>query len=307
MTQIVIDRHKVSLEYSTNCLIVRLPDDGPKTIPLSRVDQLICLHSVTLTTQLIGQLHSRGIDLIVLNMRHQQNSFSLFADPARQAKRRCQQYQWQQQASTRLPLAKALCLHKFHLIERLLRRQGTALAATAQQAAQTAQQCADEASLRGIEGSLQRTLFDYWRSCLPERLGFLRRQRRPPTDPVNALLSLTYTLIHHEAVRQAGRHGLDTQLGFYHRLSHGRQSLACDLMEPVRPSIEQWVVNQFLQGELDQRHFSRQANNACLLGKAGRQHFYQQYNQQIGPWRTRLAASARWISRQLDQSIAEEP
>ena len=100
--------------------------------------------------------------------------------------------------------------------------------------------------LRGVEGSLQRMAFDYWKQSIPKEFSFTKRIRRPPPDPVNALLSLTYTLVFHEAVRQCKRFGLDPALGFYHRASFGRASLACDLMEPSRPIVEGFVV-QLLQ------------------------------------------------------------
>src|SRR5690606_15240869 len=144
---------------------------------------------------------------------------------------------------------------------------------------------------RGLEGSAQRALFAFWREQLPRELGFESRQRRPPRDPVNAVLSLSFTLLYHEAIRQCLLHGLDPWLGLYHRLTPGRQSLACDLMEPLRPWIEAWVVDSFAQGLFDRRHFSVSAQG-CLFGKAGRSVFYPQWYARQPQWGAQIGRYA---------------
>jgi CRISPR-associated protein Cas1 len=263
------------------------------------------MHSVLLTTQLIGQLQKRGIDLIVVNQRHAKHSFALFADQQLQVERRCLQYAWQVNAVDRLPFAQQLCEHKFNVLERILRDyKGTELAR--QQIKSTVLRvpgCIDDQQLMGYEGSLQRLAFHHWRQLLPKALGFTTRQRRPPPDPVNAALSLTYTLVHHDAVRQAKKHALDPQLGFYHRTAFGRQSLACDIMEPVRPKVEAWCAHLFIDGQLDKRHFSV-ANGSCTLGKAGREIFYAAYDEQAKDWQRQLDAAATWVARRLDRARA---
>jgi CRISPR-associated protein Cas1 len=81
--------------------------------------------------------------------------------------------------------------------------------------------------------------------------------------------------------------GLDTMLGFYHDISFGRESLACDLMEPLRPLIDRWVWWLFRDRTLRIEHFSDD-NGRCLLNKAGRKHFYGCYEANSGPARRLL-------------------
>lgn len=304
MTHIIIDRHNVSLEYATDCMIVRVPDEVPRTIPLGRIDQLICMHNVQLTTQLMGQLNKRGIDLIVLNMRYEKSSFALYSDQQRQVERRCRQYSWQLNDHDRLQLAIAICSHKFKALKQLLSQFKTDKAIRACRQLQETRlhlhSCAGEDQLRGIEGSLQKAAFECWRDQLPESLGFIKRERRPPKDPVNSALSLAYTLVHQEAVRQSKRYGLDPQLGFYHRTVFGRQSLACDLMEPVRPFVESWIVKLFRDGGLNRRCFNT-STEGCLLNKAGRETFYAAFDQESQAWRRKLGAGALWIVKHIDE------
>ena len=71
---------------------------------------------------------------------------------------------------------------------------------------------------------------------VPRELGFPGRQRRPPRDPVNALLSFGYVLVGHELQSLLDGIGFDPYIGFFHRLDYGRPSLALDLVEEFRPA-----------------------------------------------------------------------
>lgn len=157
------------------------------------------------------------------------------------------------------------------------------------------------ASLRGLEGSAARAHFQGLAALLPSILGFAGRNRRPPRDPANACLSLSYTLLHFEAVRSAHMAGLDPLLGFYHRPAFGRESLACDLMEPLRPFADQWIWRQFQSQNLRPDHFTAD-KGACLLGKAGRERFY-------AAWEAQAAIPRRWLrlrSLHLARSLRQE-
>lgn len=302
MSTLVIEKHNIALEYVTDCLLVRQPESPVRTLPLGRITKVVCMHNVQLTTQLLGQLYQRGIDFVVLNNRYVKHSFAIYADTHQYALRRCQQYAWQLEPELRLHLAKAFCLHKFRVSMRVIAADSShRLLAQLAMAIESLQRCHTEEQLRGLEGSAQKGLFHYWRQQLDPAWGFEQRIRRPPPDPVNALLSFAYTMVHQEAVRQCKKYGLDADLGFYHRLAYSRQSLACDLMEPLRPKIEQWLVQTLANGQLNRRHFSKTRTDGCFLGKEGRLLFYPLFDQQLPHYRRVLAANARWLIKQLKQ------
>lgn len=143
------------------------------------------------------------------------------------------------------------------------------------------------ARLRGAEGAAARAYFGGLCALFAPALGFKGRNRRPPRDPVNATLSLAYTLQHFDAVRAAHMAGLDPLLGFYHRPAFGRESLASDLIEPLRPQADAWVWTLFRERMLREDHFAHD-KGACLLGKAGRERFY-------AAWKTFAVAPRRWL------------
>lgn len=156
----------------------------------------------------------------------------------------------------------------------------------------------DLAALRGLEGAAARAHFAGLAAVLPPALGFTGRNRRPPRDPANVCLSLAYTLLHVEAVQACHIAGLDPLLGFYHRPAFGRESLASDLIEPLRGAADVWAWELLRERRLREEHFSFD-RGACLLGKAGRASFYAAWAGESRPWRRWLRQRAAALARHL--------
>ncbi len=153
-------------------------------------------------------------------------------------------------------------------------------------------------SLRGFEGAAARAYFAGLSGVLPPALNFSGRNRRPPRDPVNVCLSLSYTMLHAQAVQASISAGLDPLLGFYHRPAFGRESMACDLIEPLRPAVDLWVWELVRSRTLREEHFSLD-KGACVLGKAGRQIYYAAWETHSAAWRRWLRAQAQALTTTL--------
>lgn len=131
----------------------------------------------------------------------------------------------------------------------------------------------DGDTIRGIEGDGTRRYF----RCLGMHLGmanelftFQRRSRRPPRDPVNALLGFVYGICLAELVGAADSVGLDPQIGFLHRPRSGRPALALDLLEEFRPSIaDRFVVGVLGRRQVRPEHFEA-VGGAYYLTDQGR-------------------------------------
>lgn len=303
MTRIILDKRGMSLAYETGCMIIRGGKRHYRSVPMSRISQVICMHSVEISTQLIGQLLKHGVDFVVMNNRYPDHGFELFADQQKQVHKRYTQYQWQAAPDLALKLAKQIVAHKCKTLIRLICLQTGSAAGFLNK--NMIYRCHTIDALRGLEGGMQRKAFEYWRGFIPNEFQFNKRMRRPPPDPVNALLSLSYTLVFHEAVRQCKRYGLDPALGFYHTLCSGRASLACDVMEPTRPLVEQFVVNLIQHKTLTQRHFSKQDQQGCRLGKEGRTVFYKEFNQFMEANKTAIEVPVRWLSRMINKTTTQ--
>jgi CRISPR-associated protein Cas1 len=162
--------------------------------------------------------------------------------------------------------------------------------------------------LRGREGTAARAFFPAFATAFAPALDFTGRNRRPPRDPVNVCLSLGYTLAHAEALRVAARRGFDPMLGVYHDLAAGRESLACDLVEPVRPHVDGFAHRIFAEAILRPENFSGRGENGCALGKTGRRDFYRAFEELCAPaLREALDAAARELAAGLTERWAQKP
>lgn len=95
----------------------------------------------------------------------------------------------------------------------------------------------------GIEGFAAAEYFGALARFFPQELPFVERSRRPPKNAANALLSFSYTIVGSEVEFAIRCHGLDPAIGFLHSVAPGRASLALDLLEPLRPSIDAFVLS----------------------------------------------------------------
>jgi len=144
------------------------------------------------------------------------------------------------------------------------------------------------ATLLGIEGAAARIYFDAFTAMLgPARVTMglqfqaSGRNRRPATDPVNALLSFTYSLLVKDLVAVCIGVGLDPYLGVYHRPRHGRPALALDLMEEFRPLIcDSVVIGLLNNGEVGPADFT-QRGAAVWLTAGGRRTVVRAYERRL--------------------------
>lgn len=132
-------------------------------------------------------------------------------------------------------------------------------------------------SLRGIEGVAGSAYFD----CFEDRIlndkdffYFNDRNRRPPMDPVNALLSYAYSMLSYEYCSALESVGLDAYVGFLHRDRPGRSSLALDMMEELRPCFADRLVLAMINNRMFKRNdFSREGNGSVRMSDEGRKTF----------------------------------
>ncbi len=137
----------------------------------------------------------------------------------------------------------------------------------------------DTCSLMGLEGRAAALYFRSFRSMLRTELGFdfERRNRRPPRDPVNALLSMAYSMLCKELTGVCHTVGLDPFAGFLHAPRYGRPALALDLMEEFRPIIaDSVVISMINRREIGPEDFVH-SSNGVFLKDDGRRSFWEAY------------------------------
>ena len=146
---------------------------------------------------------------------------------------------------------------------------------------------------------------------------FSNRNRRPPTDPVNAMLSLAYSMLAKDCTLAALAVGFDPYLGFYHQPRFGRPALGLDLMEEFRPLIAESTVLSCINNRVVTEKDFVQAGQAVNLTIAGRKRFFQTYEQRMSSlithplfdykvsYRRALELQARLLAKTLTGEIPE--
>lgn len=143
----------------------------------------------------------------------------------------------------------------------------------------------DADAVRGVEGVAARLWYEWMAERIPVEWGFSGRNRRPPRDPVNALLSLGYTLLTTQARGRVEAAGLDAHLGYLHEPVPGRPALALDLVEALRPWVDMFVLS-LLDRVVTPVDFCINKADGCRLDKNGRGRFYaawSSWNREIPP------------------------
>lgn len=266
------------------------PDGDKTTLPMKDVRHISLFGNVQISTQLIHECLEQGISVSyltaagrLLGMAHPINTKNVLV---RQA-----QFRRFDDEQTRLRLAQAIVRAKILNQRTLLRRNGSGVKRDVLQelkeAADRTSITGEIGSLLGIEGWAAKLYIEHFPSMLkvagapPGQVVMNGRNRRPPKDPVNALLSLAYSLLAREVYAAVVAVGLDPLLGFYHRIEPGRPALVLDLMEPFRPIVADSVVLRVLNtGELEWSDFYM-GPESCALKDKGRKTFFLAFERRM--------------------------
>lgn len=139
----------------------------------------------------------------------------------------------------------------------------------------------DDGTLRGLEGAAANEYFQIFDDMLlrqKESFYFHGRNRRPPLDNVNAMLSFAYSLLANDCASALESVGLDAYVGFLHRDRPGRESLALDLMEELRPCMaDRFVLTVVNNRVLSSEDFVQEESGAMRMTDTGRQKFLKQW------------------------------
>ena len=311
MSSLFVDRKNVHLELESGAIVFRENGERIGTVPLAPLTRVFLRGDVRLSASLLGQLGERGIGVVILSGRRGEPTL-LMARPHNDARRRVEQIRRSFDPAECLRLAigwiQRKTQHQIQWFDELRAHDMQArYELTHAVRLLTAQHgrlggAANLASLRGIEGTAGRIYFEGLRAVVPASLGFKERNRRPPRDPFNALLSLSYTLAQAETALALHGCGLDPCVGFFHQLDFGRESLACDVLEPLRPLLDRMCLSLVRQQVLTADHFST-TQAGCMLGKAGRARYYAAYEEQSEAMRQMLQREVQQLASDIGQPV----
>ncbi len=261
----------------------------PQWEVLRRVRQVVCYGQVGLTTAFLHQAAERGIEVVLLTDQGTLGArltTPVTSDP--QVRRA--QYKAANDEQRSRTLAAAFVEGKVGNLRvavlRSARREDDADAFVAgelmRELAGRLPTCASLDEILGIEGASSREYFQTLRRMLDPVWGFEGRQRRPPPDPVNAMLSYGYTILTHEAIAAAEAAGLDPMVGFLHQHRWGRPALALDLMEEFRPvTVDVAMWRAISSEQIRPEQFENDPNQGCRMAADARHAFIAAYERRM--------------------------
>ncbi len=314
MGTLYIDRRNMALRHNAGRIELHEGGRRIQAVPVALLERVIVHRQATIDAGVISALAEGGAALVVIRPGARQSFACLAGSSHNDAGRRLAQYAAASDDDWRNVWSVALMGRKLRNQLRLLhsardlrpehRHSLTVAINGVRNALESLAQQEGEgfrSRIRGVEGAAAAAYFRGLQTLFAPTLNFTSRNRRPPKDPVNACLSLCYTLIHAEAVHSVIVSGLDPFIGFYHDLYFGRESLACDLVEPLRPLADEFIWQLFRDRTLRPDSFTsaEDASGGCRMGKAGRRKFYSAYESVAADWRKRLRRMTRLTVRSL--------
>lgn len=284
------------------------PDqDGRRLLPLVRIDHLVIFGGVTVTDDLIKRCADDGRSISWLS-RHGRFRVRTVGPTTGNPLLRQAQYRAADSNEQRHRLAVSMVAGKIHNARQVLLRMArdtsghrqTALRASAELLAQRLDLLASAATVNevlGAEGIAARDYFGAMPYLLTDGKTWHAsgRSKRPPTDPLNCLLSFLYGLLRvavHGALEQVG---LDPYIGFLHGVRPGKPALALDLMEEFRPLLaDRLALTMLNRRELAKEDFEALPNGGYRLTEAGRKTV-------IGAWQQ--SRQRAWPHHQLERDV----
>ena len=230
-------------------LLVRCGEDTHRTIFLHKVDQLILCGNVSLTPPARNALFRNGTDTVFLTRNGRYLGRFNQPEPKNIILRKCQ-FALAEDPEFSLRIARSIVAGKLAnqaavLLRLHRKRPNGGLAGQAEALRHIIARldgCSSIDELRGYEGQGSALYFAVFNQGFDRDQGFSKRVRRPPTDPVNAVLSLLYTFLYNQVYSAIRQTHLDPYLGNLHAIDYGRYSLALDLMEEFRPILVDTLV-----------------------------------------------------------------
>ncbi|MGD9495040.1 MAG: CRISPR-associated endonuclease Cas1 [Armatimonadota bacterium] len=285
---VVIDEQGAYLRRRKGEIVVMVKRDEIAAIPAQEIDSLVLVGPVQLSPQLLRLLLDANVEVHYLSSygRYQGR---FVPEWHKNVHLRLSQTALHFDEGRCLQIAREMVRGKLHNMRSILRRAArdgddhdlTTAADEVHSVMRRVDRADDRERLRALEGQGAAAYFRVFGRLLggptPE-FDFAGRSRRPPRDPVNALLGFAYAMLTSEMITALSVAGLDPYIGFFHATRYGRPALALDLMEEFRPIVADSVVRRLVNtGMVKPGHFQRRLGG-CFLTERGRAAFFQEWD-----------------------------
>ncbi|MCH9699000.1 MAG: CRISPR-associated endonuclease Cas1 [Gammaproteobacteria bacterium] len=309
---LVIDRKDTVLRYQSGVIRIEQDNLKPRNAPIKQLEQVIVYGNPLAETSVWRMLAAANVPVAMLAVRGNQQAAMLGSGLAVQLPLRRMQHRCAGDSAARLALAGYFIRLKFA-------GYATALKILAEtQHVETADcnaftnQCTEATTrlqeantvsvVMGLEGQIAHAWFALLARTLPYVWKFAGRNRQPPRDPINAMLSLGYTWLMSEIRQLVISYGFDPSLGFLHHDTPGRESLMLDVTELFRAGVDAFVLQWIKDPQINPDCFYYREAEGCRLNKQARPLFFQAWANHRQHW-PRVSEHAETTDVSLKEQI----
>jgi len=280
-----VNEQGTSLRKASKRLLVAKNGQTLQAVRLHEVERVVLFGNIQVTTPAAATLLDAGVEVSFLS-QYGRFRGRLAPTDSKNVPLRLAQFRRYEDRDFRLTLARQIVAAKIRNGRALLLRYGrnhpevdlTAAVGQLDAALKALPGQTAIPELMGTEGQAAAAYFRAYGQMFRRELQFSTRNRRPPRDPINSLLSLGYTLLTSEAAGAVAAHGLDMHIGYFHEVEYGRPSLALDLVEEFRqPLIDRFTLNLANKRVLTEPDFEDRGEEGVFLHSEPRKRFFAFY------------------------------
>lgn len=311
MPVLYVTEQQSIIRKTSDRLVVEKEGTVLMEIPCLKLDTILIFGNVQVTTQALVEMLDHGIELAILSKSGQLRG-QLTPPKAKNIPLRMRQYEAARDERFCLRFGREVVSAKIESSAAVLRRfrkhHPEAIPISDVQELDSRLPAARAAlsleTLRGVEGTAAACHFRALAGMVPRDFGFEGRNRRPPRDPVNALLSFGYVLVGNELQALLDAMGFDPYLGFFHQVDYGRPSLALDLLEEFRAAlVDRFSTNLLNLGVLQRQDFVETSEKGIVLGREALKTWFARYEKELDSTVSVDGESLTW--RQIFRRQAE--
>ena len=283
LNSLYINHQETYLHKERETIVVKHEGKKLGQLPIHNIGNIVCFGNVLVSPFLMGFCAEKNVNLTFYT-EYGRYLCRVAGKPTGNVLLRREQFRWADSDEKSTDIAKVVVMAKVSntraVLQREIRNHGNnpLISAVVNQLAATTRNCKvanDIGKVRGLEGEAAANYFGVFNDLIRSaEFVFNGRVRRPPTDPVNALLSFSYSLITQECVSALAGVGLDPYVGFLHKDRPGRPSLALDLLEEFRSYwAERFVLTLINRKQFKLNDFIAEASGAVRLTDEARKQF----------------------------------
>jgi CRISPR-associated protein Cas1 len=295
MAILYITEQGSTVNLTAGCIVVRKGDEKIQDLPVFKLEQIVAYGNVHLTTPVIAHCLRSGVEVAFLGSGGKYRG-RLQPEFTKNAAVRVKQYQRAVNPEFCVKIASAIVIGKARNMIAMIKQQRRLRETLRESGREDGRSPLAELeamlprigaarsieNLNGHEGAATVAYFKAFRAALRGDWKFDSRQYHPPQDPINALLSLGYTLLYNDLYAAVNIVGLDPYMGFYHQPRHGHAALASDLLEEHRaPLVDRMILTLVNKRIITESDFQRDQENRIQLKQEALKRFFGFYAQTV--------------------------